>query len=194
MAKFAMWRSIHWSEVMAEGYLKLFREVLNWEWYKNPNTCRVFIHCLLKANWKDTTWRGIPLQAGQFATSLETLSKETHLTVKQIRTALDHLKETGEITSETWMKKGQANGQADGQANGQANGQAKGQPQCRIITVIKWSEYQEEGKPKGKEMGNKRASQRAIDKEYKEYKKKRIYTRARKTDTDYDGLAKELME
>jgi hypothetical protein len=162
--------------------------MLDWEWYKNPNTCRIFVHCLLKANWKETTWRGITLKPGQFATSLATLSKETHLTVKQVRTALDHLKETGEISSETRARLRARKGQD----NGQGKGQDDGKPKCRIITVIKWNEYQAEGKEEGKIMGNKRARKRAIDKEYKEYKNKRnIYARE-KSDVDYDKLAEEL--
>ena len=30
-------------------YIKLSRKILDWEWYGNINTCRVFIHMLLKA-------------------------------------------------------------------------------------------------------------------------------------------------
>lgn len=172
------------------GYLKLYREMLDWEWYKNPNTCRIFLHCLLKANWKETTWRGITLKPGQFATSLSSLSKETHLTVKQVRTALDHLTETGEISSKTGARLRARKGQDNGQGKGQGNTQ----PKCRIITIIKWNEYQAEGKEEGKITGNKRASKRATDKEYKEYKNKRNIRAREKSNTDYDQLAKELME
>ena len=60
--------------------MKLFKKVLEWEWYKNTNTFRIFMHCLLKANWKETTWHGIQLKPGQFITSLQSLADETHLT------------------------------------------------------------------------------------------------------------------
>ena len=178
------------------GYLKLYREMLEWEWYKNPNTCRIFIHCLLKANWKESTWRGIQLKPGQFITSLATLSKETQLTVKQIRTALEHLQKTGEISSETRARFGARKGQDNGQGLGQDEGQGCGHGKYRIITVIKWNEYQAEGKVEGKVMGkdvgNKRARFGATDKEYKEYKNKRIYKRSPKSGIDYDQVAEEL--
>ena len=85
-------------------YVKLFRKMLSWEWYTDVNTKVLFIHCLLKANWKDTKWRGIAIQRGQFVTSLETLSKETGVTVRQLRTAVLHLEATGEVTSKRHAK------------------------------------------------------------------------------------------
>lgn len=165
------------------------------------------MHCLLKANWKETTWHGIQLKPGQFITSLSSLSKETGLTVKQVRTALDHLMKTGEILSETrarcWARKGQDSGQGYGQDEGQDEGQGHDMGKHRIITVIKWGEYQGEGKVKGKVegkvmgkvVGNKRARSGATAKEYKEYKnKKNIYTQSPKSGVDYDQLAKELKD
>ena len=37
---------------MEEGYIKLCRKLAAWEWYTDANTVRVFIHCLIMANWK----------------------------------------------------------------------------------------------------------------------------------------------
>jgi hypothetical protein len=61
---------------------------------------------------------------GQLWTSLDSLESETGLSKKQIRTALDKLKETSEVASQ-----------------GQATG--------RMITVLNYDLYQEEGKPEG---------------------------------------------
>ena len=133
---------------MAEPFIKLYKKMLDWEWYDNPNTCRVFIHCLLRANWKPCRWHGQTIEAGQFITSLQTLADETCLSVKQVRVALKHLIETGEVAS-------------------------KGQSKYRIITVNNWDEYQQSGKQEGKQgasKGQARGKQRATDKEYKEYK------------------------
>ncbi len=38
------------------GYIALHRQMLNWEWYKNTNTKVLFIHLLLKANYKDLSF------------------------------------------------------------------------------------------------------------------------------------------
>ena len=79
-------------------FIKLNRKILNWQWYSDPCTRDVFIHCLLKANWKSGKWHGYKYQRGQFITSLPSLSSELGLSVRSVRTALDHLKSTGELT------------------------------------------------------------------------------------------------
>ena len=85
-------------------YVKLFRKMLNWEWYTDINTKVLFLHCLLKANWKDGAWHGHTYKRGQFITSLPSLSKETGLSIQQVRTALKHLKSTGELTVKNYSK------------------------------------------------------------------------------------------
>lgn len=72
--------------------------MLNWEWYSDTNVVRIFLHCLLKANYQDRQWKGMTIERGQFVTGREILAKETGLTIQQVRTALDKLKSTGEIT------------------------------------------------------------------------------------------------
>ena len=84
-----------------EGFISLHRKLLDWEWYGEPNTCLIFIHCLLKANWKDKSYRGKLVKRGSFLTSLEILAKETGLTIQNVRTALKNLKLTHEITVST---------------------------------------------------------------------------------------------
>ena len=80
-------------------FIKIYRKMLSWEWYTDVNTKTLFLHCLLKANWKDGSWHGYTYKRGQFITSLTTLARETGLTVKQVRTALKHLERTGEVAS-----------------------------------------------------------------------------------------------
>lgn len=80
------------------GYVSLYRKFLDWEWYSDVNCSRLFIHLLLKANYRDNTWRGILVKRGQHITSLETLADKASLTVQQIRTTLNKLKSTGDIT------------------------------------------------------------------------------------------------
>lgn len=86
---------------MNNGWIKLHRSLLDWEWYSDMNVRVVFIHCLLKANCKDVKYKGKDILRGSFATGLELLSRETGLTVAQIRVTLNKLKMTNEITIQT---------------------------------------------------------------------------------------------
>lgn len=79
------------------GHIKLERKIIDWEWYKDINTKCLFIHLLLKANWKDGRFCGKVIERGSLVTSLQKLSEETGLTVREVRTALTHLEDTGEI-------------------------------------------------------------------------------------------------
>jgi hypothetical protein len=142
-------------------YIKLFRKMVNWEWYTDVNTKVLFLHCLLRANWKDGSWKGIAYKRGQFITSLNTLAQETGLSIKMVRTALEHLIMTGEVISER---------------------QGKGKGQNRIITVLNYDSYQitgkqeaNEGQIKGKQGANKgqQYKNNKEDKNYKEEKNNR---------------------
>lgn len=120
-----------------EGFVVEYRKIMQWEWYTDVNTAHLFRHCILRANYTDTVWRGIEVKRGSFITSLQTLSTETGLTVKQVRTALEKLEKTGEVANCSTSK-------------------------YRIITVKNYDLYQLEGKQKGKQEGNVRANKRAV--------------------------------
>lgn len=78
-------------------YIKLSRRILEWEWYSDINTKVLFLHMLLKANWKDGRFQGVEIPRGSFASSYQGLAQETGLSIKNVRTALEHLKSTGEV-------------------------------------------------------------------------------------------------
>lgn len=84
-----------------EGFIKIHRKILKWEWYDDVNVVKLFLHCLILANHKTKHWHGIPVVRGQFITSVSKLAKQTGLTVKQIRLALKKLNKTNEVASET---------------------------------------------------------------------------------------------
>lgn len=83
------------------GYVKIHRKILEWGWYKDINTFRLFIHMLLKANWKEGKFKGTTVPRGSFVSSIDKLSEETLLTKREIRTAISHLKSTGEVAVKT---------------------------------------------------------------------------------------------
>lgn len=86
------------------GYIKLDRKILDWEWWSDVNTYRVFTYCLIRANWKESRFKGVEVPRGAFVTSIKSLSKATNLSIQQVRTALDHLKSTGEVTINSHAK------------------------------------------------------------------------------------------
>jgi len=106
---------------MRNGWIKLHRSLLDWEWYDDVNVMRVFLHCVLKANHESKEWRGVTIERGQFYTSLDTLSKELGLSVQKIRTAISKLESTGEITS-------------------------KQHARARMVTVINYDQHQADNK------------------------------------------------
>jgi hypothetical protein len=83
------------------GWIKIHRQILEWEWYSDTNTFRVFLHLLLKANHKEKKYRGMDLKIGTIITSRDILAMETGLSVRQVRTSLDKLKTTNELTIKT---------------------------------------------------------------------------------------------
>lgn len=80
-----------------DDYIKISRKILEWEWYTDTNTKVLFLHILLRANWKPGRFQGVEVPRGSFVASQQNLALETGLTVKNVRTALKHLENTGEV-------------------------------------------------------------------------------------------------
>lgn len=83
--------------MLENGYVKLYRSLLKWEWYDDVNTKVVFLHLLLTVSIEDSRWHGTVIRRGSRVSSYPILAKETGLSVKQVRTAIAHLEETGEV-------------------------------------------------------------------------------------------------
>lgn len=118
------------------GFITLQRQLLEWEWYKDTKTKSLFIHCLLKANWEDKQWKGENIKRGQFITSINSLSSELNMSVKEIRNAIVKLEKTNEIIK-------------------------KGANKFTLLTVVKYEFYQElnsTGANKGQTKGKQRAT------------------------------------
>jgi len=80
-----------------QGYVKLFRTLLQWEWYQDQNTKALFLHLLLKACFQDTKYKGVTIPRGSYAATVKGLAAELGMSVKCVRTALKHLQSTGEV-------------------------------------------------------------------------------------------------
>ena len=81
-----------------QGWIKLHRTMMNWEWYTDLPVKVLFLHLLLSANHQPARWQGMTVDRGELITSLEHLAQATGLSVRNVRTALNKLKKTGEIT------------------------------------------------------------------------------------------------
>lgn len=86
------------------GCIKLFRQFREWEWYQDEHVKSVFIELLLTANYKVSRWKGRTIERGQLVTSLGSLQIALGLSIQEIRTALEKLESTGEITKESTNK------------------------------------------------------------------------------------------
>ena len=89
---------------MENGWIKLHRSILRWEWWDDRNVRDLFLYCLLAANHEETRWHGEVVPRGSFVTSLSKMAKGAGLTVQQTRTALDNMQLTQEVTSKSTNK------------------------------------------------------------------------------------------
>ncbi len=85
---------------MMNGFIKLHRQLTEWEWYEDVNARLTFIHCLIVANFKPKKWKGHDIKRGQFISSLGKLSTAIGISKQQLRTVLEKFEKTGEMTSE----------------------------------------------------------------------------------------------
>lgn len=99
-------------------FIKLDRNILKWRWYQDANTMRVFLHLLLTANIKQADFKKDKIKRGQLATSIGSIASHTGMTYDQARTALEHLKQTNEITTTA-------------------------RPKYLVITVVNYDKYQD---------------------------------------------------
>lgn len=83
---------------MDSGWVADHRKVKYWEWYKTPHMYHLFSHLIREANICDAKWRGIEIKRGQLVTGRKKLSEDTGISEQSIRTCLNRLKSTNEIT------------------------------------------------------------------------------------------------
>lgn len=100
------------------SYIRIDRNIIHWKWWHDHNTLIVFLYLLIQANIKDNGFSGQIVHRGEVVTSLPSLCNATGLTIRQVRTAISHLKSTGEVTDRIFTK-------------------------FRIITIVNYDKYQD---------------------------------------------------
>ena len=83
---------------MKGGWIKVHRKIVDWEWWSDHNTTRLFMYLLLIATHEDIKFQGKVIKRGQLVTSRAKLSLATGISERSIRTSLENLKTTNEIT------------------------------------------------------------------------------------------------
>lgn len=86
------------------GWIKLSRKILSWGWFKDRNTLQVWIYLLASASFRNCEFHGVLIHRGDVVTSYESIAKNCKLTVRNVRTAINHLKSTGEVTSKPYSR------------------------------------------------------------------------------------------
>ena len=79
------------------GYIKLYRQMKNWEWYQNSNVKSVFIHCLLKANFTPGKFEGVDIPVGSFVSSYNNLGIELGMSRSTVYDCISKLEKSGEV-------------------------------------------------------------------------------------------------
>lgn len=80
------------------GFIKLHRKFREWEWSSKPKMVALFIHLLLSANYESSRFQGHEIPRGSLVAGLLALSEATGISFQSLRTCLEKLKQTGEIT------------------------------------------------------------------------------------------------
>lgn len=86
------------------GFVKLPRTILEWEWYDHPDVFRIYIHLLIKVNYAPAKWRGMDILEGEHITSTAKLSTELNMSEFKVRESLSKLEKTGFLKKTTTNK------------------------------------------------------------------------------------------
>lgn len=87
---------------MAKGNkFQIDRSIFEWEWWDDHTVVIVWIYLIGQANWKPNKWHGYEIPRGSLVTSLRSIAKNCNLTVRQVRTAIEKLEATHNLTRKT---------------------------------------------------------------------------------------------
>ena len=86
------------------GWIKLNKKILKWGWYSDVNVKITFLHLLLVANYEEGEYLGQKIKRGQAVIGLKATSKKIGISIQNLRTALEKLEKSGEITRKSTNK------------------------------------------------------------------------------------------
>lgn len=84
-----------------EGWIKIQRQILDWEWWGDPIMVKVWLQLLFDANYEQKNWKGVTIGRGQLVFGRAEYAKKCSISEQQMRTVISRLKSTGEITTQS---------------------------------------------------------------------------------------------
>lgn len=113
-----------------DGWIKLHRKITESAIFSDPDLLRLWIYCLSRAAYKETTWvvekQEVLLQPGQFVTGRFALQQDYNAGVAPRKKIKD-------TTLWSWLKRLESFGNLD----------IKSYNKYSVVTVVNWSEYQD---------------------------------------------------
>ncbi len=81
-------------------WIKLDRNILEWRWFKNGNVLKVFIYLLIHASRKPIEIGNVYIGRGEQLSTQVQIAEGTGLSRQEVRTALENLEATKDVTKE----------------------------------------------------------------------------------------------
>lgn len=85
----------------SSGFIVIHRQLTEWKYFQFPHALALWVHLLLRANWKTGWFLGVEIPRGALATSIQSLASETGMDVNTVRKWLKRFEEDGQITRKT---------------------------------------------------------------------------------------------
>lgn len=134
-------------EDILEGWIKLHRSLLEWRYWGDHEALTLWIYLLQMANHKEGwSFRGIKLNPGQLLTGRDKIAEACCLHRSKVERILKKLEIEQQIEQQKTNK-------------------------WRVITIVKWKEYQVEGQQVEHQIEQQMSNKRATDEHIQELKK-----------------------
>lgn len=79
------------------GFVKLFRKLVDWKYAQFPNAVALWVHILIRANWKDGYFMGHEIPRGSLATSMQGLAEQTGMNRSTVIKWIKRFEDDGQI-------------------------------------------------------------------------------------------------
>ena len=73
------------------GFVKISRKLTESDLMRNPVSLSVFLFILLRANYRDSEYNGVPILRGEAVITYPLLANACGITISQARTAIKNL-------------------------------------------------------------------------------------------------------
>jgi hypothetical protein len=114
---------------MMQGYIKVYRKMMNSAIWQDPDMFRLWMYCLMKASHKEHSVivekQEVKLQIGEFVTGRFRLHQE-------FNSGIPPRKQVKDTTLWSWLKKLEQMGNID----------IKSYNKYSVVSIVNWSEYQ----------------------------------------------------